>query len=438
MRICILDVYPDVDYRISKDQNGQYGTANNYGDGIVSNILKKFVKKNLSIPPLYVAQVAGELKKNQHEVHYMEDFSDKEQFDLYIVVSSIVCHDLEIETIKNLSQKNLKVFSIGPFASTVPNIYIKAGSKVISGEAEMFFYDFSGSKNFNDYEDIIKSEKKDINQLSYPGWDIIFKHKIPKFYFLGKGPAITINASRGCPYSCFNYCVYPLTQGRKLRLKNAEMLVNEMIYFEQELGVKNFIFRDPVFSIDKKHTLEICNQLIKQDRKYNICIETHLKNLDKDMSVMLKKAGVKLIYVGIESADENVLSDAKRLSDTLKNQIEKINFLEGIGIKVKAMYILGLPGDTKKTFLQTLKYALSVCSSYAQFSVFTPYPGTPIFENYKNRITAKKFSDYDQWQLVFDHPNFSKKDIRDLLNHAYKNYYTNFFWLIRFFLRKFI
>jgi hypothetical protein len=54
----------------------------------------------------------------------MEDFSDKEQFDLYIVVSSIVCHDLEIETIKNLSKKNLKVFSIGPFASTVPNIYI--------------------------------------------------------------------------------------------------------------------------------------------------------------------------------------------------------------------------------------------------------------------------------------------------------------------------
>jgi radical SAM superfamily enzyme YgiQ (UPF0313 family) len=336
-----------------------------------------------------------------------------------------------------LSKKNVKIFSIGPFASNIPNPYIQAGSKIILGEPEMFFFDYDGSKKFEEYDQIIKSDSKDINQLAYPGWDIIFKNKIPNFSFLGKGPAITINASRGCPYSCFNYCVYPLAQGRKLRLKKPEFLIEEMIYFEKNLNVKNFIFRDPVFSINKKHTIEICNELIKANRNYNICIETHLQNIDDDWALLLKKSGVKLIYVGIESGDEEVLSDAKRMSDTLKNQIDKVNYLEKIGIKVKSMYILGLPKDTKDTFLMTLKYAISLCSSYAQFSVFTPYPGTPIFESYKDKITSKHYNDFNQWQLVFNHPNFSKKDVRDLLNMAYRKYYTNFTWIIKFIYRKF-
>ena len=81
--------------------------------------------------------------------------------------------------------------------------------------------------------------------------------------FIGKGPVININASRGCPYSCFYYCVYPLQQGRKLRLKSPEKLLNEMIYFNDNLNVKNFIFRDPVFSINKEHTKAVCQKIIE-------------------------------------------------------------------------------------------------------------------------------------------------------------------------------
>ena len=437
MKICILDVYDNVGYRISKDQNGQYGTGNDYGSGWFASLIKYFVKSNVNIPPLYVAQVAGELNKNGHQVVYKNLYKEDDDFDLYIVVSSIVCHELEIQTIKSLSKKNLKVFSIGPFASNISYPYIEAGSKVISGEPEMFFFDFNGLEDFNSYQNLIKCETKDINDLSYPGWDIIFRNGIPKFSFLGEGPAITINASRGCPYSCFNYCVYPLAQGRKLRLKDPNLLIKEMIYFEKTLGVKNFVFRDPVFSINKKHTLEICNKLINANRNFNICIETHLKNIDEELALMLKKSGVKLVYVGIESGDEDVLEDAKRASDTNLNQINKINFLENIGIKVKAMYILGLPKDTKETFKKTLKYATKLCTSFAQFSVFTPYPGTPIYETYRNKITSKKFSDFNQWQLVFDHPNFTKKNVRDLLSIAYKKYYTNPLWIIKYILRKF-
>ena len=89
-----------------------------------------------------------------------------------------------------------------------------------------------------------------------------------------------------------------------------------MFNFQKNLGVNNFIFRDPVFSINRKHTVEICENIINNNYKFNICIETHLKNIDDELAVLLKKAGVKLIYCGIETSDEEVKKQSKRASDS--------------------------------------------------------------------------------------------------------------------------
>ena len=67
-KILVLDVYPNVDYRISKDQNGCYGTANDYGDSILSKLLKFLVKGSVDFPPLYSVQVCGELVNTNNEV----------------------------------------------------------------------------------------------------------------------------------------------------------------------------------------------------------------------------------------------------------------------------------------------------------------------------------------------------------------------------------
>ena len=79
------------------------------------------------------------------------------------------------------------------------------------------------------------------------------------------------------------------------------------------------------------------------------------------------------------------------------------------------MYIVGLPSDTEETYLKTLNFSKKVSSTYAQFSVFTPYPGTPAFENYKDKIITSKF-DFNQWKLVFKHENFDQVKIRKLLD----------------------
>ena len=70
MKILLLDIYRDVDYRISKDTSGGYGTGNNFGDGVFTNFLKKKFKKEHDWPPLFLAYTHAVLKKFSHEVTY--------------------------------------------------------------------------------------------------------------------------------------------------------------------------------------------------------------------------------------------------------------------------------------------------------------------------------------------------------------------------------
>ena len=255
---------------------------------------------------------------------------------------------------------------------------------------------------------------------------------------LGKGSTIPINASRGCPYSCFYYCTYPKQQGRKLRLRNSDKIVKEMEYWNKKFGTKNFIFRDPVFSINKKHTSELLEKLASSTIKFNICIETHLKNIDDEMISLFKKSGIKLVYVGIESGDTDVLLDSKRTTIAFDEQIYKVKKLEENNVKVKSMYILGQPTDTLRTCLKTINYSKKILSTYAQFSIFTPYPGTPVFEEYKDRILTDKYEDFNQWKLIFNHNNLNTSEVRNLLNKAYLSYYLNPKWLFFYLKRKLI
>ena len=79
-----------------------------------------------------------------------------------------------------------------------------------------------------------------------------------------------------------------------------------------------------------------------------------------------------------------------------------------------------------------IDYAKHLNTTYAQFSVYTPYPGTPVFEEFSDKLDVKKYEDFDQYQLVYKHNKLSKKDVRVYLDRAYSSYYTRFFWLTKY------
>ena len=95
-------------------------------------------------------------------------------------------------------------------------------------------------------------------------------------------------------------------------------------------------------------------------------------------------------------------------------------------IKVKTMFIIGNPKDNEEIIKETIKYAQNLPSLYTQFSIFTPYPGTPIFEEYKDLITETKLENFNQYHLTFKHDFLSNEKINELKSLSYYKFYFNF------------
>ena len=178
-----------------------------------------------------------------------------------------------------------------------------------------------------------------------------------------------------------------------------------------------------MFSINRKYTIEICQTIIERKIKIDFLIETHLNNLDDELIAILKKAGLKMVYVGIESSDAKVLNDINRFTIANDKQFEVIKKLKDNGIVTKSMFMLGSPKDDLDSIEKTISYANHLPNELVQFSVFTPYPGTPIFKNFKDKILEPNYEKFNQYNLVYKHENLSDSNLRNFKSKAYRNFY---------------
>ena len=437
MKFVILDVYPDRKHRLVKDTAGGYGTGNDFGNSFFSKFLNIYVDQSIGMPAIEVMIISSILKQD-HQVYYTRNIKDEKilDCDFIILPSSIIAHETELDTLSKLGNK--KIFVTGIFANTMRDKYSKENSIVIKNESDIFFYNLKKNGKLNkEFLDNLFTNNDLINDfyspvllddLPFPDWDSYSKKFRLRndFFSLKEKIAIPILATRGCPYSCFFYCTYPLQQGRKVRARSIKNIIDEIKYWQKKLGTNKFVFRDPVFSINRKHTIEFCNEVINQKLNITFMVETHLNNLDDEMIPLLKEAGLKLAYVGVESSSHFVLKDMKRFTVEHDKQFQVIKKCEDSGIKVKTMFIIGNPEDTRETIIQSIEYAKYLPSLYSQFSVFTPYPGTPAYNEFKDIITEKKLENFNQYNLTFTHKTLSRDDVNDLKSLAYFRYYFNF------------
>ncbi len=450
MKFLILDPYTNNNWRLVKDTAGGYGTGNDFGNSIISKGINKFVSKVISMPPMYAMYVFSVLKNKGCDVSYSREFFKEqiENSDYVILTSSIICHETEIETLKKLNEMKKKIFVIGVFANVVKDKYQLENTYIIPGEPEAFFSKLQLDElvldDFFSKSEIEKTQNdnqlvENLDELPFPDWKY-YTDKYPlknNFLDFNSKIAIPITATRGCPYSCFNYCTYPLQQGRKVRFRSVKKVVEEMKYWIKTLKTNKFIFRDPVFSINRKYTVDLCKEIINSKIKISYLIETHLKNLDDELILLLKQSGLKLVYVGIESSSSEVLKDINRFTVSNDDQYKIIKKLVDNNIYVKSMFMFGNPEDNDESIKNTIDYSLQLPHQLVQYSVFTPYPGTPIYSLYKDKINEKKFEKFNQYNLTFNHKNLDNDKIINLKNFAYKKFYLrlkNFPIIMRSFL----
>jgi anaerobic magnesium-protoporphyrin IX monomethyl ester cyclase len=208
-------------------------------------------------------------------------------------------------------------------------------------------------------------------------------------------------------------------------------VADEMAYLERTFGARSVLFRDPVFSLDKKRAAELAEAVSARRLGIEWACETHLARLDEELVDLMAAAGCRGINVGIESVDPNVLKSVKRYSDDFSHQEAIIRYCETKGIRIGAFYIFGNPEDTKETIRATIAYAQALETSYAQFTLNTPYVGTAYYEVMRPKLIETQWERYDIYTPTFEHAHLTKEELLELKEEAYRRYYFRPSWISR-------
>ena len=219
--------------------------------------------------------------------------------------------------------------------------------------------------------------EKDLDALPFPRWDVmpIERYTIPKSAAAGALRFLPMLTSRGCPFGC-NYCPYPVGQGLPWRDRGPTNVVDEIEHLVRDLKVEYIIFRDPLFSANKKRVVAICEQMIARGIKAQWRCETRIDCLDEKTIEMMAKAGCVGVNFGVESIDPQVQKNVERKPITEKEFLDTIALFRKHGIATFAFFVIGLPGDTVDTIMESIKFALRLQASWTQFTVATPFIGT--------------------------------------------------------------
>lgn len=187
----------------------------------------------------------------------------------------------------------------------------------------------------------------------------------------------TLITSRGCPQRC-TFCA--VHRGLKPRYNTAIRVVDELEHLEKEYGATYVYFQDPLFVGDRQRILDICDEYTRRGLTIRWGAEAHVNYIDKELIQGMEKAGCFDLSLGLESGSQQILNSIRK-GFRIDQAIETIDIIKKSSkIKLSGLFILGLPGETHEDIMTTINYARSLPLDIAQFSIFTPYPGSPLFE----------------------------------------------------------
>jgi hypothetical protein len=221
----------------------------------------------------------------------------------------------------------------------------------------------------------------DLDSLPFPRWDLLphERYTIPKSSASGHMRFLPMLSSRGCPFGC-SYCPYPVGQGLKWRYRSPDNVVDEMQYLVERFGVQHIIFRDPMFSAQKKRVVAICDEIVRRGLKVQWKCETRVDCLDEPTIAAMARAGCVGVNFGIESVDPEIQKGVHRQPITPQEFVATIDTCRRYGISTFAFFILGLPGDTLATIMESMEFAVHIRPTWMQFTAATPLVGTSLHD----------------------------------------------------------
>jgi len=235
-------------------------------------------------------------------------------------------------------------------------------------------------------------------------------------------PLIT---TRGCPYGC-NFCDVHLLAGKLYRARSIENTVKEIEEIITKYDADRILIVDDIINFKNERLIDLFETLIKRNLpvvRWVMGRSDHLVKSPETAEVMAK-AGVRQMFIGIESPNERILRAYKKGGKvSLDYSIKAVELLKQNGIETWGAFLLGEPSETKEDVKRTIDFAKYINPGIARFSILTPYPGTELWQNVESKIITKDWDKYDAMHSVFKMDNFEPEELEKILVKAYVNFY---------------
>lgn len=411
----------------------------------------------LRVPPLNLMYLAAALEKASLSVKILDDDLYQVGFEkiasLALKIDPVVVgvtattatikNALKyIKAIKELLPNTLTVIG-GPHPTFTPEGTLKAEDSldvVVVGEGEETLTEIAEEyiknefRNFENVKGIVYRDNGRINvtpprplienldDLPFPA-----RHLIPfNEYKTSQSQAGGMITSRGCVFNC-NYCSSSLIMGKKFRSRSAENVVDELEELVYKYGVRDIAFLDDIFMLNKRRARAVADEIKNRCLDISFVTSSRVDTVNQDILECLKNAGMSTLYCGIESGSQRVL-DLMGKGITLKQSEDAIKAAKNVDIDVLGSFMLGYPGETPQEMDQTIDFSIKLDPDYSQFSILTPFPGTPIYYELKQKglLGTEDWSKYTVLDSVVNYEKLglTKKLVERKLNKAYLKFYT--------------
>jgi hopanoid biosynthesis associated radical SAM protein HpnJ len=247
-------------------------------------------------------------------------------------------------------------------------------------------------------------------------------------YFIGylKHPYLSLYTGRGCRSQC-TFCLWPQTVGgHRYRTRSVEHVLGEMAlvprYFPQ---VKEVFFDDDTFTDNRPRAEEIARGMARLGLEWSCNAKA---NVPYETLKVLRDNGLRLLLVGFESGDQQILTNIKK-GVRVDRARQFAKDCRDLGITIHGTFIVGLPGETKETIQQTIRFAREINPHTIQVSIAAPYPGTALYRQAQENgwlpedDDATLVDERGVQTAALSYPHLTRTEIFDSVEEFYKKFY---------------
>jgi hopanoid biosynthesis associated radical SAM protein HpnJ len=397
--------------------------------------------------PVWLAYPAGLIEQSRlldappHGVTPEETVEISKEYDFVALYTSTpgFKNDVRLAEMMKAASPDLKLAFVGPPVTSQPEQALRASSAIdfiVRKEIDYPLTEFTQGKKLGEIAGVSfrknggivhnpdRSPLHDLDSLPFASQvykrDLdITKYNVPFLLH----PFIAFYSSRGCPALC-TFCLWPQTiSGHAWRTRSVENLAAEFkLAWELFPDLKEIFFDDDTFAWGKHRTIAVSEKLKAVKRTWSCTSRVHT---DYETLKAMKESGCRLLIVGFESGDPQILKNIKK-GASIEQAHEFMRNCKKLGIHVHGDFIIGLPGETHETIERTVKFAEELDCETIQVSIAHSYPGTE-FDDYvrnNNFITEADMTDEVGHQLpVIQYPGLSREEIVQAVEHFYDRYY---------------